>query len=148
MLTSTLACRSLTAVVLIAVVVAVQVSVAAFAPQDAAARAALEVAGGALCRHGDKSPGQGQRSLALPLRLRRRASYRPHRPRGADRWRCRPPLGTGCSRSLPATAVPRCRAPTRTWLWHSDTTTCHNKAKESLYLNSRPNERRLKTNPH
>lgn len=43
-------------------VVAVQVSVAAFAPQDAAARAALEVAWGALCHRGDKSPGQGQLS--------------------------------------------------------------------------------------
>lgn len=43
-------------------VVAVQVSVAAFAPQDAAARAALEVAGGALCHRGDKSAGRGQLS--------------------------------------------------------------------------------------
>lgn len=67
MLTSVLASRSLTAVVLITVVVAVQVSVTAFAPQDAAARAALEMAGGALCRHGDKAPGQSQLPLTLLL---------------------------------------------------------------------------------
>lgn len=48
-------CLRLTTVVLVAVVVAVQVSVTAFGPQDAAARLTLEVAGRALCYHGNKT---------------------------------------------------------------------------------------------
>lgn len=43
----------LTTVVLVAVVVTVQVSVAPFARQDAAARPTLKVAWGALCCHGN-----------------------------------------------------------------------------------------------
>lgn len=69
----------LTAVVLVAVVVTVQVSVAAFPRQDAASRATLEVAGGALCYHGNAleatgsgnvSAGDGGSVLTVHSRLR------------------------------------------------------------------------------
>lgn len=53
----------LTAVVLVAVVVAVQVSVAAFAGQDAAARATLEVTRGALCYHGNALEATGKSNV-------------------------------------------------------------------------------------
>lgn len=46
-------CVCLTAVVFVTVVVTVQVSVTAFGCQDASTRPTLEVAGGALCCHGN-----------------------------------------------------------------------------------------------
>lgn len=63
----------LTAVVLVAVVVTVQVSVAALAGQDAAARPTLEVTGGALCYHGNTTRNQNDLrgnggSIAVPTK--------------------------------------------------------------------------------
>lgn len=47
--------KSLTTVVLITVVITVQVSVTSFGGQDAATGPTLEVAGRALCRHGNNN---------------------------------------------------------------------------------------------
>lgn len=109
--TSSLACCSLTAVVLVTVVVAIQVSVTAFAPQDTAARAALEVAGGALCRHGDKSPGHGQLPVPLTLTLTM-TGFVPSTPASGSRHVALPPSSGNwlqsessghCSPTIPST---------------------------------------------